>query len=62
MKNGLRRGIKNVFFLLLVKKLSLPPPFLTTSVFSDKDFLDWARPPLLLTESKKKTLFMPPLI
>ena len=39
-----------------------PPPFLTTSVFSDKDFLDWARPPLLLTESKKKTLFMPPLI
>ena len=34
-----------MFFLLLVKKLSLPPPFLTTSVFSDEDFLDWPRPP-----------------
>ena len=42
---------KKLFFLLLVKKLRLrppPPPFLTTSVFSDKDFLDQARPPSLM--------------
>ena len=26
-------------------------------VFSDKDFLDWPRPPPLLTESKKKQFF-----
>ena len=30
------------------------------SVFSDKDFLDWPRPPPLLTESKKIVFFMPP--
>ena len=34
-----------MFFLLLVKKLRPPSPFLTTSVFSDKDFLDL--PPLM---------------
>ena len=30
-------------------------------VFSDKDFLDWPRPLPLLTDSKKKDFFMPPL-
>ena len=52
---------KTGFFLLLVKKLSPPPPspFLTTSVFSDKDFLDWPRPPPLFGEnwSKKYQFF-----
>ena len=32
-----------------------PPPFLTTSVFSDKDFLDWARPPPLSAKNGQKT-------
>ena len=44
---GLRGAIKKLFFLLLVKKLSPPPPppFLTTSVFSVKDFFDSAQTP-----------------
>ena len=53
----LRGGVKKKywFFLLLVKKLRPPPPpFLTTSVFSDKDFLDWPRPPPLFGEIVKK--------
>ena len=28
-------------------------------IFSDKDFLDWLRPPPFLTESKKNSFFMP---
>ena len=55
----IRGAIKNWFFLLLVKKTETPPPppFLTTSVFSDKDFLDWARPPPspLMKKMVKKT-------
>ena len=42
---NLRGGVKKLFFLLLVKKFGPPPLFLTTSVFSDEDFLDWPRPP-----------------
>ena len=40
------RHKKKLFFLLSVKKLRPPPsPFLTTSVFSDKDFFDSAQTP-----------------
>ena len=38
-------GIKTVFFTFSKKTETPPPPFLTISVFSDKDFLDWPRPP-----------------
>ena len=49
-------GVKKLFFLLSVKKLRPPsPPFLTTSVFSDKDFFTRARPPLFLAKNGKKT-------
>ena len=44
---GLVRGAikKNwCFFTFSQKTETPPPPFLTTSVFSDKDFLDWPRP------------------
>ena len=46
---------KNAFLLLVKETETLPPPpFLTTSFFSDKDFLDWARPyaPPPLNEKK----------
>ena len=48
VKNG-QNGKKNSGF---GKKIRL---------FSDKDFVDWQRPPPLLTESEKKSFFMPPL-
>ena len=48
------RHQKNCFFLLVKKLRRPPPPFLTTSVFSDKDFLDWARPPPLNEKNGKK--------
>ena len=55
-KNVPREGIKKttLFFLLSVKELRRhpPPPFLTTSIFSDKDFLDWTRPPPPFYEKK----------
>ena len=43
----IRGAIKKLFFFTFSKKTETPPPppFLTTSVFSDKDFLDWPRPP-----------------
>ena len=48
--------VKKNAFLLLVKETETlpPPPFLTTSFFSDKDFLDWASPyaPPPLNEKK----------
>ena len=55
----LRGGIKkkNCFFLTFCQKIQTPPPpgpFLTASVFSDKDFLDLPRPPPLWSKSVKK--------
>ena len=36
----LRGGVKKTVFFTVSKNLDPPSPFLTTSVFSDKDFLD----------------------
>ena len=44
-----------MFLLLLVKKLRPQPlPFFDHLSFSDKDFLDWARPPPPSPFMKKK--------
>ena len=44
-KIGIIRGVIKKLFFTLSKQTEIPLPlFLTTSVFSDKDFLDWARP------------------
>ena len=50
----IRGGVKNIFFTFSKKtETTPPPPFLTTSVFSDKDFLDWTRPPPLMKKMVK---------
>ena len=41
-------------FTFSKKSETPPPPFLTTSVFSDKDFKDWATPPPLIKKTVKK--------
>ena len=50
----IRGAIKKLFFFTFSKKTETPPPppFLTTSVFSDKDFLDWPRPPPKISVEK----------
>ena len=50
--NILGEALKKPCFFTFSQKTETPspPPLLTTSVFSDKDFLDWARPPSPLNE------------
>ena len=58
----LRGGIKKCFFCIFFVKLrSPPPPFLTSSFFSDKIFwIGQAPPPPLNGENVKKNLFFGP--
>ena len=57
-----RGGIKKTVFFTFSQKIQThppPPPFLTTSVFSDKDFLDLPRPPpFSQNQSKKSEYFL----
>ena len=48
-----------MFFFTLSKKNKTPPsPFFDHLSFSDKDFLDWARPPPLMKKMVEKTQFL----
>ena len=51
----LRGGVKKWVFFTFGQKTETP--FLTTSVFSDKDLLDWARPPPPINEKNGQKQF-----